>query len=171
MDYPFSLNVNFDGNSSLVEVIPSTIDAFAKLEMEIIKPNGESEKQTLFFDRTRYYYEFDTPDIGKYSVKILYSYGKEHYDITTNFYIARSPEYDSFVVFSASNLTSVIRDRGVVYEDDSLVVTNNMDEVSTYQVDFTIALLAIAVSLYVLDIIIRKLTWADIRSLFKRRAK
>ena len=171
VDYPFSLNVNFDGNSSLVEVIPSTIDAFAKLEMEIIKPNGESEKQTLFFDRTRYYYEFDTPDIGKYSVKILYSYGKEHYDITTNFYIARSPEYDSFVVFSASNLTSVIRDRGVVYEDDSLVVTNNMDEVSTYQVDFTIALLAIAVSLYVLDIIIRKLTWADIRSLFKRRAK
>ena len=91
--------------------------------------------------------------------------------ITTNFYIVRSPEYDSFVVFSAANLTSVIRDRGVVYEDNSLVVENNMDEVSTYQVDFTIALLAIAVSLYVIDIIIRKLTWADIRSLFKRRAK
>ena len=33
-----------------------------------------------------------------------------------------------------------------------------------------IALLVIAVSLYVIDIIIRKITWADIRSLFKRRA-
>ena len=171
VDYPFALNVNFDGKSSMVEVIPSTIDAFAKLEMAITKPNGDRESQTLHFDRTRYYYEFNTPEIGKYSVDIIYSYGTERYEITTNFYIVRSPEYDSFVVFSAANLTSVIRDRGVVYEDNSLVVENNMDEVSTYQVDFTIALLAIAVSLYVIDIIIRKLTWADIRSLFKRRAK
>ena len=172
VDYPFNLNVKFDGNSSEVEVIPSTIDAFATLRMEITRPDGTVESQTLHFDRSRYYYEFDTPMIGKYSVKINYSYGAiKDYEITTNFYIARSPEYDSFVVYSAASLTSVIRDRGVVYEDDSLVVTNNMEEVSTYQVDFTIALLAIAVSLYVLDIIIRKITWADIRSLFKRRAK
>ena len=74
-------------------------------------------------------------------------------------------------MYSAASLTSVIRDRGVVYEDNSLIVENNMDEVSTYKLDFTIALLAIAVALYVIDIIIRKITWADIRSLFKRRAK
>lgn len=171
VDYPFNLNVNFDGNSSLVEVIPSTIDAFATLKMEITHPDGTVDSQTLHFDRTRYYYEFETPAIGKYSVKINYSYGAvQDYEITTNFYIARSPEYDSFAVYSAASLTSVIRDRGVVYEDDSLVVENNMDEVSTYKMDFTIALLAIAVSLYVIDIIIRKITWADIRSLFKRRA-
>ena len=171
VDYPFTLNVNFDGNSSEVEVIPSTIDAFATLKMEITRPDGSVESQTLHFDRTRYYYEFDTPVIGKYSVKINYSYGAvADYEIVTNFYIARSPEYDSFVVYSAASLTSVIRDRGVVYEDDSLQVTNNMDEVSTYKVDFTMALLAIAVALYVIDIIIRKITWADIRSLFKRRA-
>lgn len=171
VDYPFNLNVMFDGNSSEVEVIPSTLDAFATLKMEITRPDGTVDTQILNFDRSRYYYEFDTPDIGKYSVKINYSYGAvRDYEITTNFYIARSPEYDSFVVYSAASLTSVIRDRGVVYEDDSLVVKNNMDEVSTYQVDFTIALLAIAVALYVIDIIIRKITWADIRSLFKRRA-
>lgn len=171
VDYPFTLNVNFDGNSSLVEVIPSTIDAFATLEMAITRPDGTVESHTLHFDRTRYYYEFDTPDIGKYSVKINYSYGAvQDYEVVTNFYIARSPEYDSFVVYSAASLTGVIRDRGVVYEDNSLIVENNMDEVSTYKLDFTIALLAIAVALYVIDIIIRKITWADIRSLFKRRA-
>lgn len=171
VDYPFTLNVDFDGNSSMVEVIPSTIDAFATLQMEITHPDGTVEQQTLHFDRSRFYYEFETPDIGKYSVKINYSYGAvSDYEVTTCFYIARSPEYDSFAVYSAASLTSVIRDRGVVYEDDSLVVKNNMDEVSTYQLDFTIALLAIAVALYVIDIIIRKLTWADIRSLFKRRA-
>ena len=171
VDYPFALNVNFDGNSSVVEVIPSTIDAFATLEMTITRPDGTVDRQTLYFDRTRYYYEFDTPTIGKYSVQINYSYGAvQDYEVTTSFYIARSPEYDSFVVYSAASLTSVIRDRGVVYEDDSLIVTNNMDEISTYKMDFTIALLAIAVSLYVIDIIIRKITLADIRSLFKRRA-
>ncbi len=170
VDYPFALNVDFDGNSSLVEVIPSTIDAFAKLEMQITRPDGTVVKQTLHFDRSRYYYEFATPDVGKYAVQIQYSYGTVSYDITTYFYIVRSPEYDSFTVYSAASLTSVIRDRGVVYEDDSLVVENNMDEISTYEMDFTIALLAIAVALYVIDIIIRKLTWADIRSLFKRRA-
>lgn len=172
VDYPFTLNVNFDGNSSMVEVIPSTIDAFATLEMAITRPDGTTESHILHFDRTRYYYEFDTPDIGKYSVQINYSYGAvQDYEVVTNFYIARSPEYDSFVVYSAASLTSVIRDRGVVYEDNSLIVENNMDEVSTYKLDFTIALLAIAVALYVIDIIIRKITWADIRSLFKRRAK
>ena len=72
------------------------------------------------------------------------------------------------MVYSPATLSGVIRDRGVVYEDDSLVVENNMDEVSTYELDFTIGLLAIAVALYVIDIIIRKLTWADIRSLFKK---
>ena len=156
----------------MVEVIPSTIDAFATLEMEITNwATGAVDKQVLHFDRTRYYYEFDTPNIGKYSVKIKYTYvAVQSYEVETNFYIARSPEYDSFVVYSAASLTSVIRDRGTVYEDDSLVVTNNMDEVSTYKMDFTIALLAIAVALYVIDIIIRKITWADIRSLLKRRA-
>ena len=56
----------------------------------------------------------------------------------------------------------------MVYEDDILKVENNMDEVSTYTVDYTIPLLAIAVALYVIDIIIRKLTWADIKSFFKK---
>ena len=163
--------MDFDGNSSVVEVIPSAIDPVAKLKMTITRPDGSVEEQVLHFDRTRYYYEFETPDIGKYSVQINYSYGNiSDYEVTTNFYIVRSPEYDSFVVYSAASLTGVIRDRGTVYEDDSLVVENNMDEVSTYQLDFTVGLLAIAVALYVIDIIIRKLTWADIRSLFKRRA-
>ncbi len=171
VDYPFNLDVKFDGNSSVVEVIPTIIDPIAKLKMTITRPDGTTQEQVLHFDRTRYYYEFDTPELGKYSVKINYSYGTvSDYEVVTNFYITRSPEYDSFVVYSAASLTSVIRDRGTVYEDDSLVVENNMDEVSTYQLDFTIGLLAIAVALYVIDIIIRKLTWADIRSLFKRRA-
>ena len=170
VDYPYTLNVEFDGVQSLVEVIPVTINPYATLQMEITKPDGSVETKTLNFDQTRYYYDFTTPDLGKYQVKILYTYGVNSYENTAVFHIDRSPEYDSFVLYSAATLTSAVRDRGVVYEDDSLKVENNMDEVSTYTMDFTLPLFALAVVLYVLDIIIRKLTWADIRSFFKKSA-
>lgn len=168
VDYPYNLNVEYNGVISVVEVVPATVNPYATLDMEITKPDGSVESHTLHFDRTRYYYEFDTPDVGKYQVKINYSYGVLDYETVMTFYIVRSPEYDSFTVYSAASLTSVIRDRGTVYEDNSLKVENDMSEVSTYELDFTIGLLAIAVALYVLDIIIRKLTWADIRSFFKK---
>lgn len=166
--YPYTFNATYDGVSTFIEVVPATINAYATLDMTITKPDGSVETRTLYFDRTRYYYEFETPDIGKYQVVINYSYGTNDYESVMTFYIARSPEYDSFVVYSPATLSGVIRDRGVVYEDDSLIVENNMDEVSTYELDFTIGLLAMAVALYLIDIIIRKLTWADIRSLFKK---
>jgi len=170
VDYPYTLNVEFDGVQSLVEVIPVTINPYATLQMDVTLPDGTVDSQTLYFDQTRYYYEFSTPLLGKYQVKITYSYGNNTYVNTAVFHIDRSPEYDSFVLYSAATLTSAVRDRGTVYEDDSLKVENNMDEVSTYTVDFTIPLLAMAVALYVIDIIIRKLTWADIRTLFKKTA-
>ena len=167
-DYPYSLNVEFDGVQSLVEVIPVTINPYATLQMQITAPDGSVEDKVLYFDQTRYYYEFATPMIGKYQVTITYSYGTNTYVNTAVFHIDRSPEYDAFVLYSAASLTSAVRDRGVVYEDNSLKVENNMDEVSTYTVDYTIPLLAAAVALYVIDIIIRKLTWADIKSFFKK---
>ena len=170
VDYPYTLNVEFDGVQSLVEVIPVTINPYATLDMQITKPDGSVENKTLNFDQTRYYYAFSTPELGKYEVKINYSYGVNSYENTAVFHIDRSPEYDSFVLYSAATLTSAVRDRGTVYEDDSLKVENNMDEVSTYTMDFTLPLFALAVILYVLDIIIRKLTWADIRSFFKKSA-
>ena len=69
---------------------------------------------------------------------------------------------------SAASLNAALRDRGVVYEDDSLVIQHNKDEISTYTMDFTVPLLVVAVVLYVVDIVIRKLKWADIVSLFKK---
>ena len=167
-NYPFTLNVEYDGVKSLVEIVPATINAFATLDVKITMPDGSVVEQTLNFDRTRYYYEFETPNIGKYQIQITYIHGDETYESNTVFHLARSPEYDSFAMCSAANLTAAIRGRGVVYEDDSLKVENNEDEISTYVMDFTIGLLVAAVSLYLLDIMVRKLTWADIRGLFKK---
>ena len=122
----------------------------------------------LNFDQTRYYYTFETPDVGKYEVQISYTFGDAPYVSNTVFYLARSPEYDAFAMCSAASLNAALRDRGEVYEYDSLVIEHNKDEVSTYTMDFTVALLAAAVVMYVVDIVIRKLKWADIVSLFKK---
>ena len=168
VDYPYTLNVEYDGAQSLVEVIPVTINPYAVLHMQITRPDGTVEERQLNFDQTRFYYSFDTPQLGKYTVQIRYSYGVNTYENTAVFHIDRSPEYDSFVLYSAATLTSAVRDRGTVYEDSSLKVENNMDEVSTYTVKFTLPLFALAVVLYVLDIIIRKLTLADIKTFFKK---
>ena len=131
-------------------------------------PDGTQVEQKLNFDRTRYYYSFETPMVGKYEVQITYSFGDKQYPASAVFYLARSPEYDAFAMCSAATLNAALRNRGDVYEDDSLVIRHNQDEISTYTMDFTIPLLVAAVVMYVVDIIIRKLKWIDIVSLFKK---
>lgn len=170
MDYPYSISVEYDGIDSVVEVVPATIKPFATMQVQVTMPNGQQVEQVLNFDQTRYYYTFETPDVGKYEVQITYNFGDEPFVSHTVFYLARSPEYDAFAMCSAASLNGALRDRGDVYEDGSLVIQHNKDEVSTYVMDFTVPLLVAAVVMYVVDIIIRKLKWVDIVSLFKKTA-
>ena len=106
--------------------------------------------------------------MGKYEVQITYQTKDNSYVSQSAFHLARSPEYDAFAMCSAASLNGAIRDRGRVFEDGSLVIEHNKDEISTYVVNFTVPLLVAAVVMYVVDIIIRKLKWADIVSLFKK---
>ena len=61
----------------------------------------------------------------------------------------------------------------VVPDIDIILVdlSNEEGKVATYVLRFTVPFMAIAAILYVVDTIIRKLQWADIESLFKRRKK
>ena len=45
------------------------------------------------------------------------------------------------------------------------------NEIATYVLRFTVPFLALAAILYVIDTVIRKLKWADIKSFFKIRRK
>ena len=168
VDYPYTINVEYDGIDSVVEIVPATIKPFATMQMVITMPDGQQVEKTLSFDQTRYYYSFETPDVGKYTVQITYQFGDDTYVSNSVFYLARSPEYDAFAMCSAASLNAALRDRGTVYEDDSPQIRHNKDEVSTYVMDFTVPLLVAAVVMYVVDIVIRKLKWADIVSLFKK---
>lgn len=168
VDYPYIINVEYDGIRSTVEVVPAIIDPFATMQLKITMPGDKQVEQTLYFDQTRYYYTFETPDVGKYEVQITYQTKDNSYVSQSAFHLARSPEYDAFAMCSAASLNGAIRDRGRVFEDGSLVIEHNKDEISTYVVNFTVPLLVAAVVMYVVDIIIRKLKWADIVSLFKK---
>lgn len=174
-DFPYTINVEYDGINSKIELIPATLNPNARVVMEIITPSGErilaSSEDAFRFDSAKYTFVTATPDIGKYNVSISYIYGtNEPFVANTEFNIPYSPEYDSFNVFSPSVLHAVVRNRGTVNYGEVPRLENNEKEIETYIVRFTIPLLFIAVILYVIDIMVRKLKWNDIKGLFKRKA-
>ena len=171
VDFPYNMNVDFDGINSTIEIIPAILNPYASVSAEIKKPDGTiitvSSDDEFLFDSERYSYKFATPDLGKYEIKIIYSYGEKSFESNTNFNISYSPEYDSFAIFSPSTLHAAIRNRGTVNEGEVPKLVNNDKETKTYVVRFAIPFLIIAVSLFVIDIMVRKLKWNDIKGLFK----
>lgn len=171
-DAPYTLSVDYDGVETGIEIVPVKLNPYATTSLKITRPNGEVEEVECAFDTRMYSYRFETPTIGKYSVEISYSYDGKTYISTARFDVPYYGEYDSFAAHDISNLRDAVRNRGNVYENGKdLRLVNDEKEVATYEIDYTVALLIAAVALYVVDIVIRKLKWEDIRMLFKRRNK
>ena len=110
--------------------------------------------------------------MGKYRVQITYASGQSSFESESVFNISYSPEYDAFVTFDAAELHNAVRDRGTVSEGSVPTLQNDPDRLATYSVYFTVPLLIAAAVLYVADVIVRKITKNDIKSLlgFKNRA-
>ncbi len=174
VDYPYELNVTFDGTYSELEIIPSTLNPKATVDVTITLPNGEDRiTETLIFDTTRYYYRFETPKTGTYLVEVHYNFhaNKDPFVATTAFSITYSPEYNMFETFDAGDLHAAIRNRGTVSEGKIPSLKNNEKEVGTTTVRMVAPLMILAVVLYVIDIMIRKLKIADIKSFFGIKPK
>ena len=174
IDYPYSFNVDYDGKYTSIEIVPAILDPTAKVSVEITAPvSGEVISKELIFDSEKFFYSFETAELGKYDIKVIYSYGddenKVSYPSETFFNLSYSPEYDSFQIFEASTLHEAIRQRGTVSEDGSIKLENDEKMIDTYTIDFTMPFLIAAAALYVIDVIIRKLKWDDIKSLFKKK--
>ncbi len=170
IDYPYTLNIGFDGTFSQVEIIPVTLNPYAVTTVTVTMPDGTSTREVLTFDSTRYYYDFATPDLGKYEIEILYEYGNKSFTSYSVYNISYSPEYDRFVIFDAASLHECIRNRGTVTEGAVPVIENDATEVATYTVSFAVPLLIAAVVLFVVDVFVRKIKWKDILSLFGKKA-
>ena len=168
VDYPYTLNIAYDGINASVEMIPATLSPSASASMTVTFPDGTVESKALSFDSSRYYTDFATSSVGKYTVEIKYVNGGKEYISTSVFNIPYSPEYDSFAMFDSSSLFSAIRDRGTVTENGVPEITNDPSRIATYTVSFVLPFMIVAIALYVIDIIIRKLKWRDIVTLINR---
>ena len=175
VDFPYSITVEYDGIHSTIEMIPTVLNPYAYVEIAITTPDGSvinaTSNDRFAFDSSKYSFAFDTPELGKYEIRITYSYNNKSFVSNTVFNLSYSPEYDAFEIFSPSPLHAAVRSRGTVNYGTVPKLDNDEKEIETYVVTYVIPLLIIAICLYIIDIMVRKLKWNDIKGLFRRKKR
>ena len=165
---PYTLTTETNGAYTTVSIVPATLSNKAVANVTLTMPNGVIDRSTMIFDGSRYLYTFETPTVGRYEMKIEYTFDQKTYFSSTYVHIPYAAEYNSFETFEASALYVAVRNRGTVSENGAVKIENDDRDIESYTVSFTVPFLIAAVVLYVIDIIVRKLKWNDIRSLFKK---
>lgn len=175
IDYPFDITFTHGAGITFVEILPSYLNPRAKATVSVTTPDGQLTSKQLAFDKNGYYTEIKTPVLGRYDVKVTYTYGTHSFTAETYFNVSYFPEYDDFTAYDIGNIYAFMRNVGRVYTDGDVDLTIDKNEVATYEYSFKIPLLAAAVALLVLDIFIRKTRWRDFaafwRKLFKKGEK
>ena len=167
-NYPFVLSTSVDGKTARIEITPAEVHPTAPAQATVTAPDGTVKTEKFSFNYTNYYYELAMPDIGNYSVKIDYTYGGKTYTAETVLSLSYAPEYDAFDVYDASVLYKMLGGEGTVSEDGNFAVEIDENEIATYVLPLSLPFLIVCVVLFVVDIIIRKLKWNDIVSLFSK---
>ena len=165
-EYPYVLDIQQEESFTRVLIIPADLHFGTSASIRLSMPNGEIYEQALDFDTYYYYYEFKSAEVGQYLIDVTYKYNKVDYSASTVINVSYTREYDAFATFDPSMLLKAVDGRGTVITEGNLIVTNDSNDVGTYTIDYTYALLIIAVALYVIDIIVRTLKWEDIVSFF-----
>ncbi len=173
-NYPFILEaVEEDGYINLT-VTPDRVSHDTIVKVTLSRP-GESDviESSMAFATSCYKYSFSTYGVGKYDVTVEYRYlGTQTYTANYTYYVSYLPEYDSFAVYDISVLYKMIGTEGTVMNgDDVIKIVNDENMIASYELNLTLLLLAIAVALFVVDIIVRKIKWEDIQSLFGKARK
>lgn len=168
VDYPYVAEIRAENGYAEIGVTPATVRVDATAKISVKAPSGEVTEGVMSFDSSVYAYRILTPSVGNYEITVTYSYAEKDYVSRFNYTLSYLPEYNSFAVFDAAGLNKVIGANGVVSEDGKLELVNDDREMGTYTLDLTVPLLIACVALFAVDIIIRKLKWSDIKSLFKK---
>ncbi len=172
VDSPFISTVIKQAGGARLEVRPAHLRAGDTVSVRLITPTGErTEINNVAFDSMVYSCSFALPTVGEYTAEITYTSQGKAYTKNQSVHLSYLAEYDRFVAFDASPLYGMLGANGVVSEDGKLTLENDEDEVGVRIVDLTLPLLVVAVVLFAVDIIIRKLKWADIRGLFCKTRK
>lgn len=163
----FIITTDTVGTNTEIIVNAPSLSSDSELNVEIKYPNGVIENKTLVFDSQNYIVNIVSNQVGEYNINLYYQLGELKYESNYKFYISYLPEYNSFTLFEASNLYYMVSTNGKISEDGKLVIENDDFDVQKYILDFTPIFMIICLVLFVIDIIVRKLRWQDIKSLFK----
>ena len=168
IDAPYTLDIKYDGINATTTLIPANLNPNATVTVTVTRPDGSTETRKLTFDSSKYFGKFETNEVGKYKLDIEYNTGKNSYTQTRVIDIPYSPEYNRFALFDPSALYSAIRDRGTVMEEDVPAIEVDKNRLETYTISFALPFMILAIVLYIVDIIVRKLRWRDIVSLVNK---
>lgn len=160
--------VNYGTNTLLVVTAPS-LNINSILNVKVTYPNNSVIEKELIFNSENYTTLIETDTTGKYIVEVIYKFGEKVHTSNYEFNISYLPEYNSFTIYEASNLYYMVSSNGQVSENGMLKLVNDHSKELKYIYDFTPLLMIICVVLLVIDVIIRKLTINDIKSLFRRK--
>ena len=168
-DKPFRVKLTQSEAKTLVEVSSYQLSPATEVVATLTLPSGEKlEAQELLFDKSCFYYEFKTDALGKYTLDIAYTRDGVTYESTTAFHLCYNAEYDEFTAYDPSLLHKIIRHRGNVSEDGALDLSNDKADVEMRAQYLVTPLMIAAVIMFIVDVIVRKLRWVDIVSLFKK---
>lgn len=172
IDYPYALALSIEGNRATVTLTPAELHADARAQITVTLPSAsfpaDTVSDTFSLEQSVYVCTFELGKAGSYTLAITYSYGGNDYTATIYYYRSYLPEYDSFAVYDSSVLVKSVGGEGTVSLDGNLSLENDDSDVGMYVIDLTVPLLALCAVLFVTDIIVRKLRWSDIKSLFGR---
>lgn len=168
---PYSVNTSYNGIYGVLELVPAIPDPMASVALRILSPSGEVIEDTVAFNKTGFIYTFLASENGKYTIEVTYTSKAMTVTSSHNLFVDYSPEYDAFATFDPSLLYAAIRHRGTVTEGAIPDLEPSEDSLATMRYTFALPFLALAVALFVIDVIIRKIKWRDIASLFSQRTK
>ena len=171
VNYPFNVSVECRGDNSDIEIIPSSVNPKAKAMIKLTSPDGDVIESEMSFNLNRYYVNLSTPVEGRYHVEITYTYGNHSFTSDTYFTLPYGAEYDAFATYDIVNIYDFMRGVGQISRDADISLENNKTEIDTYELSFRIPLLIAAAVLFVVDVVVRKFKWKDIKALFKKKAK
>ncbi len=172
IDAPFVTDITRQSGGASLEIRPALLKAGATVEVALRAPDGtRTEIPNVVFSSSVYTCAFAMPTVGEYVAEITYNYKGESYTLEKSMHVSYLAEYDCFTTFEASPLYKMLGANGTVSEDGKLKIVNDENEVGVQIVDLTMPMLIAAVSLFAVDVLIRKLKWADIRGLFRKVGK
>ena len=165
---PFTVTINEETGYCSLEVTPVEVRLDASVTVTVTEEeSGEvTEVSNVTFTSSTYTCTIAITEVGRYAIDVTYTNNGETYTHRSYVNISYLNEYDSFATYDSTTLYKALSGSGTVSTDGTLAIENDEDEVGIRTIKLTVPLMIACVVLFAVDIIVRKLKWEDIRSLF-----